>query len=233
MKPFVALIALMWVCVAAPSSAQTNPVVVELFTSQGCSSCPPADKLMHDLAARDDVIALALHVDYWDYIGWKDQFASPAHTERQKAYAVAGQRRSVYTPQMIINGTDSVIGARAMELAKLISDHAALPAQAHLAVQRAGDELIIRARMVAEAPHNMMVVQVLRYTPERSINITRGENAGHYMRYANVVHEMTIVADWDGKNPLELSMPVTGTDPVAVLVQNENHGAIVAAVRID
>jgi len=93
-----------------------GPVVVELFTSQGCSSCPPADKILGELAKRDDVIALSLHVDYWDYLGWKDDFASPAHTARQQGYATALGERMMFTPQMIIGGTDSVVGSRAMEL---------------------------------------------------------------------------------------------------------------------
>ena len=93
---FAALMAL-----SAPVFAD-SPVVVELFTSQGCSSCPPADKMLHALAKRDDVIALALHVDYWDYIGWKDQFAQAKFTKRQRNYAALGNRRSIYTPQMIV-----------------------------------------------------------------------------------------------------------------------------------
>ncbi len=87
MYRFVPASAFLSLFLAASASADSNPVVVELFTSQGCSSCPPADQIMHELAKRDDVIGLALHVDYWDYIGWKDEFADPDHTERQRAYA--------------------------------------------------------------------------------------------------------------------------------------------------
>ena len=233
MKPFLALFSLLWLAFAAPASAQSNPVVVELFTSQGCSSCPPADALLHELAAREDVIALALHVDYWDYIGWKDQFASPAHTERQKAYAVAAGRRSIYTPQMIVNGTDSVMGARGMELADRIAAHAALPRQVDLSLTRQGDDVTIRASLVQGAAKDPMIVQLLRYTPERSIDITRGENAGHHMVYANVVSDMVIMAEWDGSDPLEITNSAQGEDPVVVLVQYVDHGPIVAAARLD
>ena len=99
---------------AIPATAQENPVVVELFTSQGCSSCPPADALMHDLAAREDVIPLALHVDYWDYIGWKDPFGNPAHADRQRAYAAAGNRRTIYTPEMVVGGVTDIVGTQPM-----------------------------------------------------------------------------------------------------------------------
>ena len=116
---------LMWMAVlvfaATAGSAQDKPVVVvELFTSQGCSSCPPADALLDRLSSRNNVLALSLHVDYWDYIGWKDKFASPAHTARQQAYARAAGRRSVYTPQMIINGLDDVAGTAPMDVADMI-----------------------------------------------------------------------------------------------------------------
>src|SRR5918996_4983900 len=107
--PFLAALVLL----AAPplARAQTNPVVVELFTSQGCSSCPPADALLAELAGKDGVIALALHVDYWDYLGWADSFASPAFTARQRAYAKKAHSRTIYTPQMIVQGEDRLVGS--------------------------------------------------------------------------------------------------------------------------
>ena len=233
MKPFVTLIAALWTLWAVPVAAQSNPVVVELFTSQGCSSCPPADKMLHDLAARDDVIALALHVDYWDYIGWKDSFASPAYTERQKAYAVAAGRRSIYTPQMIINGMDAVMGANGMQVADYISAHSALPARVALVLSRGDGQLSINATLVDPQALETMIVQMVRYTPERTVTITRGENAGHTLSYANIVNAMDIVAEWDGRAPLDMTTPIEGDDPVAVLVQYADHGQIVAAARLD
>jgi hypothetical protein len=112
-----ALLTACLIILSAPSLAQDRPVLVELFTSQGCSSCPPADALLHKLARRDDVVALALHVDYWDYIGWKDTFAKAAHSARQRAYAREAGRRMVYTPQMIINGADHVVIGRPISTA--------------------------------------------------------------------------------------------------------------------
>jgi hypothetical protein len=109
----------------AQDARPTGPVVVELFTSQGCSACPPADMMMADLAARDDVIALSLHVDYWNYLGWEDTFSQAVFTERQYGYGRAAGSTVVYTPQIIVGGQDRVMGARAMELADRIAAHRA------------------------------------------------------------------------------------------------------------
>ncbi|WP_299628281.1 thioredoxin family protein [uncultured Tateyamaria sp.] len=216
-------------CIGAPAMAQ-SPVVVELFTSQGCSSCPPADKLMHELAKRDDVIALALHVDYWDYIGWKDEFADPKHAERQRGYAVEAGRRSVYTPQMIINGVTDIVGARPMELSKAIAEHAANPAPVALEVVRAGSRVTISADAVsAEGP---FLVHMLRYQSERTARITRGENAGHTLSYANVTEDWKILAEWDGVTTLAMDAVAEGDNPVVVMVQKGRHGPILAAAQL-
>ncbi len=102
--------------------------MVELFTSQGCSSCPPADAYLAHLATEPDVIALALHVDYWDYIGWTDKFGSPPFTERQKAYARAEGHRTIYTPQMIVNGTERIAGTNPAQVESDIRHHWPIPA---------------------------------------------------------------------------------------------------------
>ena len=207
-----------------------SPVVVELFTSQGCSSCPPADKLLHELAKRDDVIALALHVDYWDYIGWKDEFADPAYAERQRAYAIEARRRSVYTPQMIINGQTDIVGARPMELAKVIADYAAVSSPVTLELTRTGDEVQINAQSTeANGP---LVVQMLRYTPERTARITRGENAGNTISYANVTEGWKILQEWDGVTELSIDADAPGDKPLVVMIQKGLSGPIVAAAQI-
>mgnify|MGYP000680805641 CR=1 FL=1 len=121
-----------------------GPVVVELYTSQGCSSCPPADAFLErELAERDDVIALALHVDYWDYIGWKDDFADPAYTRRQRSYAHAAGHRTIYTPQMIIGGVDHVIGSHPSEVKGFIAQHEKLASDVSVTLERNGDSLEI------------------------------------------------------------------------------------------
>ena len=229
MKHLIPFVFFMLSSLGLPVVAQ-SPVVVELFTSQGCPSCPPADKLLHELAQRDDVIPLALHVDYWDYIGWKDEFSHPDYAKRQRGYAVQAKRRSVYTPQMIVNGVTDIVGARRMELSKAIAHHADLPSRVELSVNRSGSEILINAQ-----PTNVdgpLIVRMLRYTPQRSAHITRGENAGHTMLYANVTESWTVLAEWDGTTALTLTSVVEGDKPVVVLVQQDQHGPILAAVRL-
>lgn len=116
-----------------------RPVLLELYTSQGCASCPPADDLMLELAARDDVIALALHVDYWDYIGWPDTLASHAHTERQQAYARRHGHSTIYTPQVVVNGIELIEGFRTMQVMDSIAAQHALPPEVSLTLIRTGN----------------------------------------------------------------------------------------------
>jgi len=213
---------------AEPAKA---PVVVELFTSQGCSSCPAADAFLHKLAKRDDVIALALHVDYWDYIGWKDSFATPEYTARQRAYAKHAQRRMIYTPQMVINGVDDVVGNRPMDVTDVIARHHAVAPAVALRVVRAGDGILIEAEALTpiDAP---LSVQVMRYRPASTVDIKRGENAGRRLDYANVVTHMERLGRWDAAEPLRLSVPVQGNEPVVVLVQQAGGAGRIEAATV-
>ncbi len=214
-----------------PLLAQDNPVVVELFTSQGCSSCPPADEIMLELATRDDVIALALHVDYWDYIGWKDPFGDPAHAERQRSYAAAGHRKSIYTPEMIVMGETDIVGARPMDLGKAIAEHARIPSKMTLTVTRDGGTVAI-AGDTLEAVKGPMTVHLLRYTPLQTTAIERGENRGKTLDYANVVEGWQVLGTWDGTAPLSMKADVAGDKPVVVIVQANGAGPILAAARV-
>lgn len=216
---------------AAPLSAQDTPVVVELYTSQGCSSCPPADQILHELADRDDVIALALHVDYWDYIGWKDPFGDPAHAERQRAYAAAGYRRSIYTPEMIVQGQTDIVGAKPMALAKAIAEHARQAPKVAVTLSRDGDALKITAERLAQVQGDM-TVHMLRYQPRQTTHIKRGENAGKTVEYANIVEGWTVLGHWDGQKALDLVAQVEGDNPSVVIIQGRNAGPIFGAARL-
>ena len=220
---------------AAPLRAeQDRPVVVELFTSQGCSSCPEADALLAELAPRDDIIALALHVDYWDYIGWEDPFGDPSHAERQRGYAAVAGRRSIYTPEMIVQGQTDIVGAKPMKLMDAVEHHAETAPSVALTLTREGDGVQIDAEALATdiGPTH---VHFLRYSPSEHTKVTRGENAGHMMAHANVVHGWTVLGHWDGTSPLTLQAEAPGDAPVVVLIQRQEAGgpgAILAAARL-
>lgn len=224
----------LWAVLAGSVFAQSgadNPVVVELYTSQGCSSCPPADAIFSELAGRDDVIALALHVDYWDYLGWADEFASPNYTRRQKAYARVAGARTVYTPQMVVAGMEHLVGVRPMELADLISHYSARPDPVRLSLTRDGDTIGISATSTDPLPRGS-VVQLVRYAPSATVDIRRGENVGRTITYHNIVQSWVPLGEWDGNAPLSLSAEVTGDAPVVVIVQEPGPGPILAAARM-
>lgn len=224
----------LWLAVAGHGFCQAaggGPVVVELYTSQGCSSCPPADAVLAGLALREDVIPLALHVDYWDYIGWKDTFADPAHSRRQRAYAKVAGARTVYTPQMIVGGMDHVVGIRGAEIEALIRRHAAQPAPVALALARKGATVQVHARAEAALPRGA-VVQLVRFRPRERVEIGFGENAGRVIDYANIVVSWHPVADWDGRSDLSLTLQAPGEDAVAVIVQEPGPGPVLAAASL-
>ncbi len=168
---------------------RADPVVVELFTSQGCSSCPPADAMLADLAGRDDVIALSLHVDYWDWIGWPDTFADRAHTDRQLAYAHAAGTNALYTPQFVIGGADRMAGPNAMQLLEVVGEH----------FGATGD--VLRAegrRVIVSEGAGVGELILVTYRPEATVTILHGENAGLSMTYHNVVSSWTVLRTLDG-----------------------------------
>ncbi len=213
------------------AAAGDDPVVVELFTSQGCSACPPADELLGELAARDDVIALALHVDYWDYLGWKDRFASAAYSERQKGYAQRAHRRTVYTPEMIVDGETALMGTKPMQLADLIGAHADRPEAVALDIERDGPRIVIRVRAkTGDLPR--CDVHLVRYTPRETVAIEKGENAGKRISYSNIVRDWRVVGHWEGQGEAELTAEVEADMPLAVLVQGADFGPIFAAARL-
>ncbi len=216
----------------APALAD-GPVVVELFTSQGCSACPPADELLGQLAGRDDVIALALHVDYWDYIGWADTFATAAFTQRQHGYGQAARSNVVYTPQMVVGGVDHVVGNRPMDVADTIAAHRAAPNPVTVEADATSDGWQVRAVWVGSGQAPSMVVQVVTYSPMEEVEITRGENAGLSTQYYNVVRSWQVVSDWSGAAPFEALVMPSADMPHVVIVQSDAFGAILGALQLN
>ena len=229
---FTALGLIAGLALAAPASAEKQGTVVELFTSQGCSSCPPADALLAELAHRDDVIALALHVDYWDYIGWADDLADPAFTRRQRAYARAAGGDTIYTPQMVIGGVDHVVGSRPMAVMETLLKHAQAPSPVDVTLMRRGGTLTVTAR-ATPALAREAVVQLVRYAPVAPRDIGRGENAGKRVTYVNAVTSWTVAGRWEMSEPLTLELDVPGDLPVAVIVQDGTTGPILGAAALE
>jgi len=233
MRSLFATIALAIFAFTGPVAAGGQPVVVELFTSQGCSSCPPADEIITRLSERDDVLALALHVDYWDYLGWKDNFANPVFSARQRAYAKAAQKRTVYTPQVVVQGISHAIGNHENDVRGLIAFHARRSELATLDAARVGDALRIDVA-AKTADIGKVVIQVVRFLPRKIVRIKAGENAGRTITYTNIVTSWVPVAQWNGRGRLSIRVPMQeGPQPIAVLVQSANFGPIIAAEVIE
>ena len=216
---------------AGGAEART-PVVVELFTSQGCSSCPPADAFLGELARREDVIALAFHVDYWDYIGWRDPFAHPDFTKRQRGYAGALGLRAIYTPQMVIDGRADAVGSDRDHVGELIRRAGALPklTVALIAEGDAPELQLPEAKLERPA-----TVWLAIYDPEERTSVRRGENAGRELSDYNIVRELRKLASWDGHAQslrVDLGESMAEGLGCAILVQGADHGPILAAVTV-
>ncbi|MBD3625696.1 MAG: DUF1223 domain-containing protein [Rhodobacteraceae bacterium] len=226
------------VSLGAGAARADDPVVVELFTSQGCSSCPPADRLLTELARRDDVIALSFHVDYWDYLGWEDTLASDESTQRQRTYAprvnreyIGRKLRGSFTPEIVVEGTDSLVGSDREDVLARIEAHSAAVDVADVTVRRDGDALVVELTPVGNADMTANV-RVAQFIPVAEVEIERGENAGRTIVYTNVVTALTDIGRWDGRQPHTIRVEnVTG--PAAVLVQRGEAGQILAAARAE
>ncbi len=230
----LAFLALATAALTVPATLQAQsaarPVVVELYTSQGCSSCPPADAVLAKIAGRNDVIALALHVDYWDYIGWKDTFGDKAFSDRQRAYALFAGESTIYTPQMVIGGREKLVGADEGKLARMLQTGAAAKGP-QIELTLSGNTLNVKATSSTPLADGT-VVQLVRYIPSASVAVKRGENAGRTITYANIVTSWQKVATWDGQAPLNLDLTAKGEQPAVVIIQEPGPGAILAAAVV-
>ena len=219
---------------AHAAAAQTQGPVVELYTSQGCSSCPPADALLGELARRDDVIALSFHVDYWDYIGWKDTFALPANTERQKRYAEVLKARRVYTPQMVIDGAAHEVGSNRLGV---LSEVARARSRPRLDVSLEREDGHVLLRLPAGEVEGDATIWLVRYDAAHPVEIGGGENGGRIVTYHNVVRETSSLGVWRGE-PVEVTLSNAqlargGSAGCAVIVQQGLHGRVLGAARLD
>ena len=229
-SPRLAAIAALAAAVGGPATAASadHPVVIELFQSQGCSSCPPANAMLNRLADRADLLPLNFGVTYWDRLGWKDKFAAPAYTERQWDYARSGQRGNVATPQFIINGHGVVTGSDARQLAQSIRGEDRSGEGPAIAVE--GKRVRIAAGR-ADAPATVWLV---RYDPRvRNVSIGRGENSGRVLSHRNVVTGLRALGTWQGA-AMVFDQPAyrDANERSAILIQQGTGGRIIAARRL-
>ena len=209
---------------AISAEAGTRPVVVELFTSQGCSSCPPANANLITLSKRPDVLALSFSVTYWDYLGWKDIFGRPKFTERQAVYEPALGEQGSFTPQMVIDGRASTVGFRLSDVEHLIA--AARPNE-EPAIELIGGEARIGA---GKAPSDGADVWLVRYDPNLvQVPVERGENSGATLPHTHVVHALTRLGSWNGAAALFAIPPAAAGLRTAILVQGRQGGPILSA----
>ena len=229
--PFLALS-----CLAAISSAEVRAeprAVLELFTSQGCSSCPPADRLLAEFAHDPNIVAMSLAVDYWDYLGWKDTLALAGHTNRQRAYAKTRGDRDVYTPQIVINGIVHALGSdrAAIERAIRQTRQAAAPLTVSITMTVADNKVTVNVP-AAQGDQLSGEVWLCPITRSLPVAIGRGENHGRTITYTNVVRRWIKLGDWRGK-PETFNIAIKDfqrgeIDAVAVVVQ----GGVASAPKL-
>jgi len=224
---------------AEETVAQTEPaIVVELFTSQGCSSCPPADRLLKTYVARKGVVALSLPVDYWDYLGWKDTFGQPAFSQRQRGYAQMRGDNLVYTPQVVVNGLYHAVGSRRAAIDAQIARASKTLEGRRLAlkVSLEGAQLsVARTDRPGAGPGRDVTVWLAMATKAGRVAIGRGENEGREVTYHHVVRELKKLGTWKGDAQnftTGAAEMAAGIDGCVVLIQDGKNGPIVAAAEL-
>jgi hypothetical protein len=210
---------------AAPSPA--SPVVLELFTSQGCNSCPPADRLLADLGHRDDVVALSFHVDYWNDLGWVDPFSSPRWSQRQQTYGHELPSR-IYTPQLVVHGRQHLVGSNERAVRQAL---AAQAAQSHVRLATSAKRQGNRVEIAIDRDARDLLAVVALYENGHSTEVTAGENSDRTLRNDYVVRQLAYATDGDAVT-IEIDPAWTGALGVAVLLQDPGTMAIHAATKL-
>jgi hypothetical protein len=211
----------------AAAAAEPRPAVLELFTSEGCSSCPPAELIVNELAQRPGVLALSFHVDYWDDLGWRDRYSLASATERQRGYAHALHRSGVYTPQAVIDGSHDIVGSQRAALIEAISSR-----REGIATSIAVSGGIAQIHVGRGSDRGRANVLLVGYLREAITPIGRGENSGRTLKESNIVISLQELGQWNGKPQefaLDLSRLSNNVTDIAVLVQSVGQGPILGA----
>src|SRR6195256_2157815 len=212
-----------------------RPIVVELFTSQGCSDCPAADRLVTELSKRKDVIALSLPITYWDMLGWKDTYATDANTQRQKSYARAMNRSGIYTPQMIIDGRLDVVGNQRDRVLAAIAPRGDEEPAIPIFIGTASGRVEIAIPASKSKSKALATIWVMRTLAQGSVNVEQGENRNHQLNYTNVVRDLQRAGEWNGeamKIDLPMNLAKTRHDGVAVILQARDYGPVLGAALL-
>jgi hypothetical protein len=224
----ISLVAGLSIATFAVAQAGETRALLELFTSQGCSSCPPADKLLGEFSADPSVVALSVPIDYWDYLGWKDTLANPAHSARQRAYAHLRGDRQVYTPQIVINGAAHALGSDHTAIERAIAQTDQKPGVMSLPVllSMGGSGLNVQVD-TAKTDHATGEVWLCPLMKSVPVTIERGENHGRTIIYHNVVRNWVKLGDWTGTK-MNWNVPISeiesnDADAAAVMVQEGTH----------
>ncbi len=200
--------------------------VLELFTSQGCSSCPKADAMIDEMNKSQDVVVLAYHVDYWDYIGWQDTFGSPENSQRQRDYASAWGSSRIFTPQLVVNGTGGLVASKREKVNAALDSAPMLPLKVDLS-ESAGD--MLHVSVPARSGTTGAMIWLVTFLDKANVDIERGENEGKKMAYSQIVTGRQVLGMWDPNAGSDLTLPLsevlTGqSNGAVVLVQEERNG---------
>ncbi len=220
----------------AAKAVDKPPILVELFTSEGCSSCPPAEALLNELSTHKDVVTIAYHVTYWDYLGWKDKFATKWGTDRQKSYARFLRSRTVYTPQMVIDGRYHEVGSKRYNVAELISLRQNDKQRVTFQVKKLDDAdykvNVLKSGFSGKLPGRVEIVAVY-FIGLQETKVQAGENRGKTLQHQTIAKKMEVIGDWDGKREVTeytITRPndsdITG---VALFAQTKPIGFVIGA----
>ncbi len=235
-KFYISLYIMIQLFAFTAKAADKPPILVELFTSEGCSSCPPAEALLNELSTHKDVVTIAYHVTYWDYLGWKDKFATVWGTDRQKSYARFLRSRTVYTPQMVIDGRYHEVGSKRHNIAELINLRQNDTQRVTFQVKKSNDTdyqvNVLKSGFSGKLPGKVEIVAVYFIGPQET-KVQAGENRGKILRHQTIAKKMEVIGNWNGKKEVTeyIITPPAGADieGVALFAQTKPIGFVIGA----
>ncbi len=219
--------------IVKPVFIEKGIAVVELFTSEGCSSCPPADKLLTKIAGenKEQVYVLSYHVDYWDYLGWKDPFSQPAFSNRQRQYAQRFSLESIYTPQVVVNGVDEFVGSDETKLRTSIAKNSTV-SSINIQAKRKAETIEVSYSLQNKDALWLNIALVL---PQATTTVKKGENEGKTLHHVSVVHELKTIEPLNGVGLIAIKIPTALKETafeVIAFTQQKTQGKITGAAHI-